>query len=182
MTHAEIRDAATDTHKHCSRCGEFKTLDDFPKQGKGLKGRAAECRRCHAKYISIRNRNSPKARAWRHDYHRREHVRRRMRLDYVKRRYGEDAMHLEERRLAGDPCDACGSNEHVGIDHCHNGGGPRGLLCRHCNLAVGYAHDDPARLRALADYLERATASCSPAATGQVFPQSRQWILTGSES
>jgi hypothetical protein len=154
MTHAEIRDAATETHKHCSRCGEFKPLDGFPKQAKGFKGRAAHCRICWAAYIKERNRNSPKVKAWRHDYHRRPHVRRRMRLQFIRDRYGLDAMHLEERRLAGDGCDVCGSAERVCIDHCHNSGVLRGLLCQPCNQALGFANDDPARLRALADYLE----------------------------
>lgn len=30
----------------------------------------------------------------------------------------------------------------------------RGVLCAWCNTALGYAGDDPARLRAMADYLE----------------------------
>lgn len=158
MTSTEIRDAATETHKHCSWCGEFKPLDDFARQDKGLKGRAAQCRRCWAGYISERNRR-PEVKAVRNAYLKRPHMRRYTRLKLVRERYGLDAMHLEERRLAGDGCDACSSHEHVGIDHCHNGGGVRGLLCRHCNLALGYTHDDPARLRALAEYLERAVTA-----------------------
>jgi hypothetical protein len=31
----------------------------------------------------------------------------------------------------------------------------RGLLCNDCNLALGHAHDDPARLRALIVYLAK---------------------------
>lgn len=155
MTSTEIRDAATETHKHCSWCGEFKPLDDFPKQDRGFKRRAAHCRGCWSGYVGERNRTSEKVHAWRRDYHRRPHVRRRMRLQFIRDRYGLEVMHLEERRLAGDGCDVCGSHDSVGIDHCHNGGGGRGLLCRKCNLALGYVDDDPARLRALADYLER---------------------------
>jgi Recombination endonuclease VII len=153
MTHAEIRAAATETHKHCSQCGKFKPLDDFPKAARGLKGRGAQCRRCWSRYISDRNRR-PEVKAVRNAYLKRPHMRRYTRLQLIRRRYGLEAMHLEERRLAGDPCDACGSSVHVGIDHCHNGSGPRGLLCRKCNLAAGFADDDPARLRALAEYLE----------------------------
>ena len=39
---------------------------------------------------------------------------------------------------------------HVGCSKC-----VRGLLCRGCNSAIGFAKDDPIRLRALADYLEK---------------------------
>jgi len=49
-----------------------------------------------------------------------------------------------------------GSNWH--IDHDHRTGAVRGILCGNCNKALGYAHDHPATLRALADYLERAPA------------------------
>lgn len=41
------------------------------------------------------------------------------------------------------------------VDHNHATGAVRGLLCKPCNLALGYAKDDPHRLRLLAGYLER---------------------------
>jgi hypothetical protein len=44
------------------------------------------------------------------------------------------------------------------VDHDHEapkGTGNRGLLCHHCNRLLGHARDNPAILRAAADYLER---------------------------
>lgn len=54
-------------------------------------------------------------------------------------------------------CAACGQRpkDPLQIDHCHATGEIRGLLCRGCNAAAGMAGDDPARLRNVADYLER---------------------------
>jgi hypothetical protein len=44
------------------------------------------------------------------------------------------------------------------IDHDHESGEVRGLLCRGCNLALGYLKDDVDRLRSAVRYLERASA------------------------
>lgn len=41
------------------------------------------------------------------------------------------------------------------VDHDHQTGQVRGLLCNHCNVAIGMVSDDAARLRQLAEYLER---------------------------
>lgn len=54
-------------------------------------------------------------------------------------------------------CDACGTDLQDGhwrhIDHDHQTGIVRGVLCRHCNTALGFFKDDPAKLRLLAEYL-----------------------------
>ena len=60
--------------------------------------------------------------------------------------------------------DSLGSGFNVHIDHDHRCCPPgqscaacwRGLSCRDCNGAIGMAKDDPARLRRMADNLERA--------------------------
>jgi hypothetical protein len=56
-------------------------------------------------------------------------------------------------------CAICLGNETYGkampVDHDHTTGKVRGLLCHECNRALGIMKDDPALLRAAADYLER---------------------------
>jgi len=43
----------------------------------------------------------------------------------------------------------------LAVDHCHTTNRVRGLLCQACNLSLGKMQDDPLRLRAAADYVER---------------------------
>ncbi len=58
-------------------------------------------------------------------------------------------------------CEVCGattsdsSGRECATDHDHRTDEFRGILCGNCNQALGLVDDDPARLRALADYLER---------------------------
>lgn len=40
------------------------------------------------------------------------------------------------------------------VDHCHETGVVRGLLCVNCNTALGRLGEDPARLRRAAEYIE----------------------------
>lgn len=58
----------------------------------------------------------------------------------------------------GGVCAICkGLNENgkeLAVDHKENPFRVRGLLCMNCNLSLGTMKDDPARLRAAADYLD----------------------------
>ncbi|MEV4454346.1 endonuclease VII domain-containing protein [Microbispora sp. NPDC049633] len=41
------------------------------------------------------------------------------------------------------------------VDHDHESGNVRGILCHYCNLALGYMEDDAERMRRAAEYIER---------------------------
>ena len=44
------------------------------------------------------------------------------------------------------------------VDHCHESESVRALLCTTCNSGLGHFKDDPARMRAAADYIEKHRA------------------------
>lgn len=46
-----------------------------------------------------------------------------------------------------------GATRRLAVDHCHETGVIRGLLCGHCNQAIGKFNEDPNILRAAIDYL-----------------------------
>jgi hypothetical protein len=53
------------------------------------------------------------------------------------------------------PTRAHRADSRLNVDHDHGTGTNRGLLCNACNLLLGKAKEDPAVLRAAAEYLEK---------------------------
>lgn len=89
-----------------------------------------------------------------------ERLKDRMRESYFKRRYGITVQDYEELLQAQDgKCALCGgiteANGLLYVDHSHRTGKVRALLCNSCNVALGLFKDDPALMRAAADYVER---------------------------
>jgi hypothetical protein len=73
------------------------------------------------------------------------------------KRYGVTADHralLEEQQ--GGVCAICSlrpDSKELSVDHCHETGRVRGLLCHYCNLAIGLFRDRQELLLAAAAYL-----------------------------
>lgn len=76
-----------------------------------------------------------------------------------QRLYGITPEQFAERLAAQDGrCAICRTDTPGGkgdwhVDHDHASGRIRGLLCHRCNLLLGNAGDDPARLQAAITYL-----------------------------
>lgn len=159
--------------KRCSDCDLDKPVTDFARQRtpeergeeRTADGLNTYCRRC-SKQRQQRDwygNNKEKVRAqvdqWRKDN---PEARKKIAREYARKtRWAKlgltheqyDAM-VEE---CGDACLGCQRPFSVEVpacvDHCHDSGAIRGLLCHACNLSIGYAQDDSARLDALAAYL-----------------------------
>ena len=69
------------------------------------------------------------------------------------RKYGLD-LDAYRALIRGAVCAICGADGVLGVDHDHDSGVVRGVLCVNCNFLIGHGKDDPALLRAAADYLE----------------------------
>lgn len=85
--------------------------------------------------------------------------------DLLKKRYGltlEQHAEMLVRQngrcaICGDPPDPNGvrASSRLHVDHDHETGQNRELLCNRCNRGVGYFRDDPNLLRAAAEYIAR---------------------------
>lgn len=86
----------------------------------------------------------------------------------LKRSFGITIEQYREMQAAQKGlCAICGRPEEfvrrgkvlsLAVDHCHHTNAVRDLLCNTCNRGIGSLKDDPALLRAAADYIERHAA------------------------
>ena len=137
-------------HKLCKKCGETKPLDQFElrKRPSGKMVPHTYCRPCRKQYNDEwKEKNRDKYAVHQHCSH-------------VKRVYGLDyadfTRMMEEQN---NRCAICGYEEtrtahFLHVDHCHESGKVRALLCGPCNRGMGGFRDNPEILRAAANYLE----------------------------
>lgn len=130
----------------CTECGEPLPADAY-RLRRAHEACAADRRNRFQKERMNALRDSPKQQAMNYRRH-------------LQKRYG--VSYDEALRLMALPgCEACGKPRAAGdwksfsVDHHHGNGIVRGLLCRDCNLALGFAHDDIVTLKNLIAYLER---------------------------
>lgn len=112
--------------KTCKQCGETRPLAEFHRQKKARDGYNPWCKKCNQAYT----------RTW---------------------RYGLTPAAFEAMRTAqGNACACCQETfvDTPRVDHCHQTGNVRALLCDGCNKMLGCARDVPRILRAGAAYLE----------------------------
>lgn len=85
-----------------------------------------------------------------------------VRAQNILKKFGITLADYEAMMLAqGRACAICAIKEAVyggwfDVDHNHATGAVRGLLCRRCNIALGFAKDDVGYLDRMIAYLTRA--------------------------
>jgi Recombination endonuclease VII len=117
-----------DGHKLCLKCGEIKPWTEWHRNATASDGLSTRCKACRAAEG---------------------------RANHLQRNYGlteaeRDAMIAAQYGL----CAICLAAPPVHVDHCHNTGRVRGVLCFNCNSAIGKLRDDPGAARRAAAYLE----------------------------
>jgi hypothetical protein len=142
--------------KTCTKCSEVLALDRFYRNSRAKSGYQSNCKRCQDKLT----------RAWgaRNPDRVRETSTRAARKRWRQNRglpaWGLTVSEYEELLAGqGGVCRICGKPPSVGryrfhLDHDHESGVVRGLVCNRCNSGMGFFGDDPVMLRRAAAYLE----------------------------
>jgi hypothetical protein len=109
--------------KICTKCGIEKPLDDFHKQKTGRLGHHSWCKDCFNSYHP--NHRTPAS----YEVHRERNLKNRYRLSQPE---------INEMFAGqGGKCAICEKDlDKYRIDHDHNNGRVRGLLCHRCNLLI----------------------------------------------
>jgi len=132
-TREEIEYDISRGRKVCTKCGTEKAFDAFHRQESSPDGRAMYCISCKTEG-------------------RRSH--------HLKHSYGITEEHyltmIDEQHGC---CAICGSDDetisgHLCVDHDHQTGAVRGLLCSNCNTGLGLLQDNPAILQSAIRYLD----------------------------
>lgn len=80
------------------------------------------------------------------------------RRQYRRQSWKKLGMDPDEAQAVWDAnvaCEVCSSPEGLCVDHDHNTGRVRGVLCHACNLSAGKMGEDPDRLERLATYIRQ---------------------------
>lgn len=143
--------------KTCSVCGTTKPLDEFHRMAKGPQGRCSDCKPCRLRRVrEYRKANQGKEQARQRAYNaKNQEWRREYDLWYKRaRKYGLTRADFEAMmKVQGGSCAICRTSTKLVVDHCHESGRVRGLLCSNCNTGLGMFGDDTSRLGGAIEYL-----------------------------
>lgn len=128
------------TYKKCKDCGETKDISNFSKNKEMADGHISFCNPCRYKRYARKRAKTDKY--W--DYQ-------------LQWKYGITIEEYNQMLLNQEnSCAICGvkPDYRLCVDHRHDAGKVRGLLCRTCNKAIGQLGDTPESLFKAYTYLK----------------------------
>lgn len=148
----------------CTKCGETKSLDAFYLDKSLKNGRRPDCKTCRcavSKAWRVANPEHDKA------IHRRKGLRK---YNLTLERYNELLAAQDNK------CAICGFNKQIGdrnlgVDHDHETGRVRGLLCHSCNVGIGHLGDGAEGVARALTYLQRTSGVDQRYAAAQKMEQ-----------
>ena len=138
----------SDGRRICRKCGEAKPLEEFTKRSseRFVDGRDPWCKKCYAakqRYYYQRSREQYATASYRRK---------------IKNKYGISWDQFEQRlKEQGGGCAICDSTDNLVVDHCHDSGRARGIICKPCNTGIGQLGDNAERVLRAAKYLAGTT-------------------------
>lgn len=130
--------------KVCKQCGKEGALDLFQRDISKKDLVRPECKECTAanrkkRYCANKNRKNN-----------------------MEKNFGKGVLDVYQKLFDEQKgvCDICKSPEngrykHLSVDHCHDTGKIRGLLCNNCNRGIGLLKDNSELLKNALEYIEK---------------------------
>lgn len=149
--------------KMCKRCKKERPLRTFSKCSGSKGGRKHVCNKCRSFGNFMRTNPTPDAiRKYKENYRQRENrdPNEPNRWKALRTKYGLSKSRYETfERQQEYRCAICRTDRPGGrfdvlvVDHCHDTGRVRGLLCNACNVALGRFGDTPDAIRKVYEYV-----------------------------
>lgn len=135
--------------KECTECGTVKILTAFQKNKRIKSGYGSKCKDCVNKYKREYLSSNPEKKT------------KGLRNAATLSKYGiSKSTYYEIMNQAGDTCPTCKNKFTVEkrrckcLDHCHNTGKIRGVICNMCNTALGRVEDNTDTLTNLINWIK----------------------------
>jgi hypothetical protein len=125
--------------------------------GKKYYARHREERLAYGRNYRVEHREKERARNKKYRVKHREEIKAADQIRRLRYKYGiTQADYDRLRREQNDCCKICGKRMKLDVDHDHDTRKVRGLLCHHCNVAIGMAGESVDILRKMITYLQAA--------------------------
>ena len=148
--------------KTCIKCQEVKPLDEYYKRKDSKDGHRNECKKCKLELSKeYRSENRDKISEYMKDYVSKPENKERAKSRHLRRNFGITLDDYNQMFTEQEGCCAiCGKhqselNKTLCVDHCHETGEVRELLCDKCNRGLGYFNDNADTMESAIEYLKK---------------------------